>query len=808
MIARIQDVLMNKIKSSNVLIVLSCVFAVFLFILAADAVTFQDFSVNSTISYLIFSALLFVIGALAPRYIAIPIYFMFMLVPAFHLGYYFIYDAAIDQYIVGVLLTTNALEVSEFLTAARLAKYLAVVIVMIVVLAIASAVLYRLSKRLKLKKKFSVEILLALVFAAAIVWYQDPRLLKGIYLSYKKFYSDLSSLKKITAKRQHTRQNLYASKSRSGETYVVVIGEALNKQHMGIYGYLRDTTPELQKHRDLLVFDNAYAIHHHTHIVLPLSFTEANLYNELNYYDAHSLFSILKNAGFKTYWLTNQFYLGVEDHAPVDVMAKSTVDHLQRFSAKLVDHSHALRNYDGAMLPSIEKILNNKATHNRVIFVHLYGSHYQFCNRYPRKFHRFEGKLDKAFYGNIANAPYYEKINCYDNSVLYQDFVLASILKILKEVDGVSGFIFFSDHGEDVFLNITRNLGTISYNMLDIPMLMWFSESYRQKYPQRYEVIDRANNKLFSNDLIYDTLVGLFAIQTEKYTARFDLSSPKYNLPDHEALTLKAQQSADKNYRSMIKYARAENDAYQQYRNIHQLKKDNLLKRVIPSTINSVGNLKEIWRDGYRSFEVDVYYKERRDCFVVGHGVDTGGNMCFVDFISHIDSKQVAKIWLDVKNIPSSDVNKIIARLKHVEETTGLQKELIVESRIRADYFNLISKSGYHTSYYLPATPINRALKKNDQTKLKSLANSITSQVVRQQVHAVSFVEDLYPFVEKFLQELLPKHIVFHTWKGEVGGRLYLTEENFIKNLKGREYYTNERVKTILVHYKSRFFLF
>ena len=131
-----------------------------------------------------------------------------------------------------------------------------------------------------------------------------------------------------------------------------------------------------------------------------------------------------------------------------------------------------------------------------------------FCNRYPSDFAIFHGRLDKSFFGNIAKAHYYEKINCYDNSILYQDFIISSILKMLKKVDGVSGFIFFSDHGEDVLSNIVRNLGVISYDMLDIPMLMWFSEPYKQKYPLRYQDTRSNKDKLFSNDLMYDTLIG------------------------------------------------------------------------------------------------------------------------------------------------------------------------------------------------------------------------------------------------------------------------------------------------------------
>ena len=69
---------------------------------------------------------------------------------------------------------------------------------------------------------------------------------------------------------------------------------------------------------------------------------------KLNYYDAYSLFDILRKSGIKTYWLSNQFYLGEQDYTAINLMAIQTVDYLRRFSAKLVDHNHKLRNYDGS----------------------------------------------------------------------------------------------------------------------------------------------------------------------------------------------------------------------------------------------------------------------------------------------------------------------------------------------------------------------------------------------------------------------------------------------------------------------------
>ena len=140
-----------------------------------------------------------------------------------------------------------------------------------------------------------------------------------------------------------------------------------------------------------------------------------------------------------------------------------------------------------------------------------------------------------------------------------------------------------------------------------------------------------------------------------------------------------------------------------------------------------------------------------------------------------------------------------------MEEITGLKEEFIIESTTRTKSFSLISEAGYHTSYYLPTKFFTNALKENNSYELAKLAENIAAQVIRQQVHAVSFRENLHPFVENYLRRLLPDNVVFHTWQSNRD--LFLTKNLFLKSLKGRPYYNDKRVETILVHYESLFHL-
>ena len=62
------------------------------------------------------------------------------------------------------------------------------------------------------------------------------------------YLEKLAVFRRVQAKFKNNEFQLESVKNGKGETYIVVIGESLNKRNMGIYGYLRDTTPSLSKY--------------------------------------------------------------------------------------------------------------------------------------------------------------------------------------------------------------------------------------------------------------------------------------------------------------------------------------------------------------------------------------------------------------------------------------------------------------------------------------------------------------------------------------------------------------------------------
>ena len=478
--------------------------------------------------------------------------FLALLVPCVYLFYYLIFGTYITPDIFHLFFYTNYEESCEFLSRFSFLKYFVFFIL------INFVVLFFLIKNERKERESINPVFFMILFPVfSILLYfnkENFRLVYNVWLAVSEYERELDLFSKINKKRETFKSgfetNISLNQEGAGGTYLVVIGESLARKHLGIYGYSRDTSPRLSKQKDLLLFTQAYSNNILTVKALSLALTEANQYNGKSYYQTLSIINILKRAGFETFWLTNQSLYGVFGR-PVTVIGKEA-HHVtvlnKNFDAGYFEHDlfggpslDKAQKFDGVLVKEVEKILSKKTNKkNRVIFVHLMGNHFDYCLRYPRKFSYF----DKGRDNNKRSFECEDMgfLDCYDNSVRYNDFVVNGLLEALKKQAGKKGFFYFSDHGEDVCgAGEKRSLQFLNKNMLNIPFLAWFSEEYRNSYPERYGILKNNRDRIFSNDLIFDTLVGLFGIKTERYNKAFDLSSKDYSLTKNTALVIEGK---------------------------------------------------------------------------------------------------------------------------------------------------------------------------------------------------------------------------------------------------------------------------
>jgi len=213
----------------------------------------------------------------------------------------------------------------------------------------------------------------------------------------------------------------------SSNLLIIGLGESLRADHLGIYGYQRNTTPLLSSlKQDLYIYKNAYSGGPLTFTSIPSMFTKFNKKPQLS----KSIIGLANDAGYETFWFSNQSKVG-NWVFPVSSIA------LQSNHVFFTENGGKNEiKYDSELLPKLISVLKNRDVNDRTLIVlHFYGSHMYFKDRYPEKYSKFRGgdsRLEKD-------------INEYDNSVLFTDYILSQVLKISDEYN--AKFIYLSDHG-------------------------------------------------------------------------------------------------------------------------------------------------------------------------------------------------------------------------------------------------------------------------------------------------------------------------------------------------------------------------
>ncbi len=706
-------------------------------------------------------------------------------IPITYIIYAINFNTKITKDIIYAVSQTNVEESLEYTTQFISPGWLAVVLLSAIFMG------YTLLKQEKKETSYIERSLLlfviVLTFGIASMLKHDIRLYDFARNAAKNYQKDLRLFKEAQEKRKVDGTLFQADKNASGETYIVVIGESLNKKHMGVYGYLRDTTPrltKLAKEEEIILFTNSYSSHTHTMQVLSLSLTEANQYNAKSYYDSISIMNILNKSNIDTYWLTNQALFGIYDNL-VSIIAHEA-NHLIGMNRSTGTTS--TQKLDGELIKEVKKILNTQTIRNRVIFVHLMGNHTSYKSRYPTdQYSIYQGKVNIGKFGTKVNK--HSNINKYDNSIVYNDYVVSSILDELKKTKGVKGFIYMSDHSEDVIKRRGHNSGRFTFEMTQIPMIAWLSDEYKNRYSHKYENLLNHTETLFSNDMLYDTMIGLFGIETDRYNSKYDLTAENYSLQPNDALTLHGKKH----------YADRNNYIYWQKENTRYLIDVNQSSRVFPYGVDTVGKLHDIWNDGFRSFELNVRFgDENTEYFQILHDdeiIETN----IEDFILSVDFSKINRVWLDVQNLNESNYKKALLRLDYLDQKYNLRGKLIIELGITGLPLNTIRKEGWHTSYSITTNNLG-LVKEKDINKMRSLAKKIAERTVKQNLSAISFDHRLYPFVKEYLEPLISKDTVYYVTHGSS-----LADLGFKTKLLKNKIYLDKRVKVLSVPYKSQF---
>ena len=529
--------------------------------------------------------------------------------------YYFVFDKPIDWNILYAIFQTNPFEAKEFLQSFIPASYFFIAVILMLILLFGAWHQESLAKHRIDRVVLVFVVLLTLVLVPQFI--NASRIYALIDTTYEKYNEQIERFKRFRKQLAASDMLLKAKKEHNGEVYVLVIGESLNRFNMSLYTYFRDTTPrqiEARENLSLIAHDNAYANAGNTLLSLSYALTEANQYNGMVPERSPSIVDLFKKAGFETYWISTH---RVIDGSPslLSVIAQS-VDYLSDLHQNIATKSGMHDLYDATTADVLKRYLEHKSDKNRLFVIHLYGNHFRYKDRYPKDFARFDATYP---YMIGTDDPFIlSEYTDYDNSVYYNDYVLDRILQVVRDYGGVACFMHFADHAEDIVRHKghTAQDGGFTFHMIHIPLTFWCSEDYKKRYPKKYDILRSHRSKLFSNDLVYDTLVGISGINTDRYEPRYDLSSPHYRLTPQEARTLMGK----------IKYADPKNFYFWERANSEKLQKVNILKNLIIKNSDTAGKIADGLRLGYRAFHLQVVQANGR-LYLGKKEYDPGGDI-------------------------------------------------------------------------------------------------------------------------------------------------------------------------------------
>ena len=445
------------------------------------------------------------------------------------LSFYYLYDVAISASALFVIFETNKTEASDFLlNYFNLSLIVLLVVLFIPLFWVSKHIVFSTKKADMLERIISISLNKALikVWLASLISisffiinekFQEQNILITSINSYQEYIATKKNLRSQLAQRNNKNLNI-TSCPKEPQTHVVIIGESTSSWHMQLYGYERDTNPELTEiKKELLIFDNVITPHVHTILALEKALTLSN--NEMTYQDNNASVVQLANAAdYSTFWLSNQKPVGI--HESIPTIISNAADH--KYYNATDNYSSYI--YDGGLLPSLDEVLKNKSN-KKILFVHLIGTHGDYKKRYPDTFKYFNNQQTP---NASADKKATKIINQYDNAIRYNDHIVRQIIEKVRSNNSNSFVLYFSDHGDDVF-DVENLAGHSEYKgtkpMYEIPFILWMSKSYKRSRPG---VVDSKKNREqgFSTEHLIHSFSDLSNIE---FTG-LDLSKSIFNI--------------------------------------------------------------------------------------------------------------------------------------------------------------------------------------------------------------------------------------------------------------------------------------
>ena len=449
--------------------------------------------VNAFVLYLIF---------FLSRFVGKVLLAFFFIVNAIVVYFVITYNVIIDLTMIGNIINTSYEEASSFFSF-RLILYLIVSGLIPIIPVIRVKIIKDTFKKFVINFSLTLIFLVVLVLVNGGNWrWIDKNSTKLGSLALPWCYMVNISRFYINKSKENSKEILLPNARIMDNTKsiaVLVIGESARSKNFSLYGYEKLTNPLLSKIENLRAF-NAISC---------ATYTTAGIKCILEHTNSRKLYEILPNYLYRNnvdvIWRTTNW-----GEPPV---------HIKNFVKKEDLREGCEKpdcNYDEILLKGLkEEILASKKD-KIFIVLHSSTSHGPSYNmKYPPEFEKFAPVCESVELGECSEG---ELVNAYDNTIIYTDYILASLIKDLKELKEYSStMLFVSDHGESLGeYNLYMHGIPTAFapkEQLEIPFLVWVSDGSKKLKP----------NEELSQHHVFHSVLNYLAIESPVYDENMNI---------------------------------------------------------------------------------------------------------------------------------------------------------------------------------------------------------------------------------------------------------------------------------------------
>lgn len=494
------------------------------FLLPVYEVVYEHLYINAIIlsihCFVLSFVMTLVIGLIKPNFLrqTIQVFLLTTLGIIFAISFYclFVLGYLFDSDVAQLILGTDVNEAKEFASVMIPKWAIFTIFGFFLILAILSYLSTHYNLNLgKLSSKAALGITCLCIIVNINCWniWQDgPINVMTQFLNYQ-VPDDLHS--------HYTHPNITFSDEQQGvHNIILIIGESFARSHSSLYGYDRMTNPYLDNLRDssmLFVIDSIDSPASKTALSLKYMLSLYNKENSIankQWFDFTSIIELMQCCGYDCFWFGNQ--------------AKgSRHNSVSRLFAKACQHQKFLQHEGGDKLntnfdmvlvdSSFNYVSHLNPEQKHFIIYHMMGSHFDFCMRYPQDFNKFSEK-------EYADSPQDHRsiLASYDNSILYNDYIVSLIMDLFKNKDAV--VIYLPDHGQvmfrdpnkpDFFAHATEK-DSLQYALgVEIPFMIYASPLYQERHPDIIERIKYRQNhtKVWNSENLPYLIMDLIGVK-------------------------------------------------------------------------------------------------------------------------------------------------------------------------------------------------------------------------------------------------------------------------------------------------------